>query len=353
MGELITDPFSPCYYLLNPQSTPKTTTLMEQAPKTAVADYPTKNTPQKVSESFSIPIDSLKGGRFQVAEVKNQLLDKFQNENGLVTATTAKDIEELLKGRRSSLTVMNDSTVGKLYIANVPNNGPLLQQIDAQATLSIPKEYLGHSFTEKDRENLTRYANMGRPVELINQKTNQPYMAFVGVDKDLQKLVVLPLKAFHMPDSVKGVPLSPKQKQMLGEGKAIRLFDMTGVKGKFAAYVRIDAAKGSLRFEAIDNNKKAAFQKKDRVKPALTNKPADAPKISDATKSGVGQLNTPRTDRKTAVATVPPIEKAARLVSRVKLNKSFDKQKDQPKPESAPKTATSVSKPKKTKGVKM
>jgi len=357
---------------------PNTTAIMEPSPKTAIAtnpnhpplsldevknrvaqrqeqrneaiDTPIEKTLDGIrAEPFSVSIDSIKGGRFQIAQIKDQILDKFQSEGGMVKETTAKTIEEMLKGRRSDLSVMNDMSVGKLYITNVPNKGPQVQQINAAANLTIPNTYVGHTFTPADKENLMRFANMGRRVELTAKAGNN-YMGYVGVDKDTKTLVILPAKNFRIPDTIKGVTLNPKQKETLAEGKALRLFDLKGPNGNYAAYVRIDAAKQSLRFDGIDNTKKRAFQKIDAapaqaqpathknepVQKALSKKNAEAPAVSDKTTPKVGKTTAPLINTE---ATGPKNAPRAN--------------KDATAPKEAPAKKTAVAKPKKNKGVNM
>ena len=169
---------------------------------------------------------------------------------------TGDNARRLLNGQKTDIITTGDGSTGKLYVLNTPDNGPQLVLQDVQRELTLKESYLGHVFSEKDKQNLHKYGDMGRAVELIDKQSGQKFTGFVGVDKDTKTLTVLRSDVIQPKiermTHLKGVPLTGPQKQRLIEGKAVRLDNMTSKAGtSFSAYVRVSAASRSLRFDHI------------------------------------------------------------------------------------------------------
>lgn len=183
---------------------------------------------------------------------------------------TGENAKRLLNGQKTGVIITGDGSTGKLYVLNTPDTGPQLVLQDVRLELTLKDSYLGHVFTDKDKQNLTKYGDMGRAVDLIDKQSGQKFTGFVGVDKDTKTLTVLRADQIRPKiermSHLKGIPLNGLQKQRLMEGKAIRLDNMTSKAGtSFSAYVRVSAAGRNLRFDYIptDQPQKAAPAKAD------------------------------------------------------------------------------------------
>ena len=185
---------------------------------------------------------------FKSTNITKDLLEKSGNLN------------DFLNGRRTGVLTMNQDdgtgTVtpfsGKMYIHEIPGQGPRVGFIASKEEISLPNSYLGHTLTPEDKKNLLSGKEMGRAVDLADKVTGDKFKAFVGLDTDNNKLTVLRQERVRWPDTLMGVALTPEQKAILKEGKAIRLDGMTGIDGKvFNADVRISAAKRSFQFLKI------------------------------------------------------------------------------------------------------
>ena len=167
-----------------------------------------------------------------------------------------ENAKRLLNGQKTDVIVTGDGSTGKLYVLNTPDQGPQLVLQDVRRELTLKESYLGHAFTDKDKQNLLKYGDMGRAVDLIDKQSGQNSSGFVGVDKDTKTLTVLRAgqirPKIERMSHLKGVSLNGLQKQRLMEGKAIRLDNMTSKAGTlFSAYVRVSAAGRTLRFDHI------------------------------------------------------------------------------------------------------
>lgn len=247
------------------------TQRMDQANQ--LANYPTfspdpkTNTMEKTNQPNTealIDLNEFKDRpnkyRYNIDEVKNMLMDKIDIVNNAVTTEVAKQIDHLLYGRKSDLMIMKDGTVGKLLLIN-GENGVALQQIHTLKELKLEKQFLGHEFTERDRLNLQTYGNMGRLVQLIDQKTGDPFKGYIGVDKDLNRVIVIRQDKITIQNPMAGVELTPAQLQVLKEGKSVRVDNMKNKDGNtFSAYVRIHAGEGKLKFSKINTAAKVLNQ---------------------------------------------------------------------------------------------
>ncbi|WP_262511240.1 DUF3945 domain-containing protein [Chryseobacterium indoltheticum] len=117
-------------------------------------------------------------------------------------------------------------------------------------------KFLGHEFSEQDKENLRNTGNMGRVVDLVNPKTNEIIPSIISKDRLTNELVALNTNYMKIPDDIKGVKLNDEQKQILSEGKPLYLEGMISNKGdSFNASVQFNAEKRYVEF-LIDPNKK-------------------------------------------------------------------------------------------------
>lgn len=183
---------------------------------------------------------------------------------------TGDNAKRLLNGQKTDIVITGDGSTGKLYVLNTPDTGPQLVLQDVRRELTLKDSYLGHVFTDKDKQNLTKYGDMGRAVDLIDKQSGQKFTGFIGVDKDTKTLTVLRADQIRPKiermSHLKGIPLNGLQKQRLMEGKAIRLDNMTSKAGtSFSAYVRVSAAGRNLRFDHIPTgqSQKAVTTKSD------------------------------------------------------------------------------------------
>lgn len=174
------------------------------------------------------------------------------------TLQESGNLSDLLHGRRTGVIQLeqNDGTgtmtpvSGKLYITEVPKEGPRLFLQAEQEEIRLPKTFLGHELTPEDKKNLLSGKEMGRAVDLIDKISGESFKGYIGLDTEVNKLTVLRQDRFHMPAMIKGVPLSHQERADLRDGKTISLKGMMGYNNQpFDGDVRISAVKRSLEFK--------------------------------------------------------------------------------------------------------
>lgn len=166
-------------------------------------------------------------------------------------------IEPLLKGFKTNdlvpLTLTMGNAVAKLdarLSLQTNDAGQVvvaMHGIRKEPNLNYP--FFGHEFSKEDKENLLKTGNMGRIVDLYNQKTSEFVPSVISVDRKTNELVAYKAEWMQIPDEIKGIKLDEQQKQALQEGKPLYLEGMTSKNGDpFDATVQFNADKRYVEF---------------------------------------------------------------------------------------------------------
>lgn len=173
--------------------------------------------------------------RLEKMNLIEPLLKGFKTNNLVPLTLTMGDAVAKLDARLSLQT--NDA--GQVVVA--------MHGIRKEPNLNYP--FFGHEFSKEDKENLLTTGNMGRVVDLYNQKTNEFVPSVISVDRKTNELVAYKAEWIQIPDEIKGVKLDEQQKQALQEGKPLYLEGMTSKNGDpFDATVQFNADKRYVEF---------------------------------------------------------------------------------------------------------
>lgn len=165
----------------------------------------------------------------------DNLLKGFKTNEVIPLTLTMGDAVAKLDARLSLQT--NDA--GQVVVA--------MHGIRKEPNLNYP--FFGHEFTKEDKDNLLNTGNMGRVVDLFNQKTSEFVPSVISVDRKTNELVAYKAEWIQAPDEIKGVKLDEQQKQALQEGKPLQLEGMISTKGEaFNATVQFNADKRYIEF---------------------------------------------------------------------------------------------------------
>ena len=112
--------------------------------------------------------------------------------------------------------------------------------------------FMGHRFSEEDKENLKNSGNLGRVVELEPTPGNK-FNAYVSVDSLTNELVATRSDRVNIPKEILGVQLSEQQQKELSDGKAVYVENMQSKAGKeFSATLQVNAEKRGFDFRFND-----------------------------------------------------------------------------------------------------
>lgn len=173
--------------------------------------------------------------RLEKMNLIEPLLKGFKTNDMVPLTLTMGDAVAKLDARLSLQT--NDA--GQVVVA--------MHGIRKEPNLNYP--FFGHEFSKEDKENLLKTGNMGRIVDLYNQKTSEFVPSVISVDRKTNELVAYKAEWMQIPDEIKGIKLDEQQKQALQEGKPLYLEGMTSKNGDpFDATVQFNADKRYVEF---------------------------------------------------------------------------------------------------------
>ena len=211
--------------------------------------------------------------RIKKEEIPFAKLEKVGVDKEFVNRMEPQELNAFLNGYRSD----------KLYTVNAKINdqefripaklrlqkgedGAVNVKVHPIQRLNIPEKFMGHKFTEEERNALLKDKNLGKTIELkgIDGKKDQYYMA---IDPKTNELIPLRTSNIKVPDKIKGATLSEEQKQKLAAGKKVFLDKMTGRNGKkFGASLQVDAATRSINFSGFKQERKLAETEDEKQK---------------------------------------------------------------------------------------
>ena len=112
----------------------------------------------------------------------------------------------------------------------------------------LERPYFGHIFSEEDKKNLLETGNMGRVVELKGR--NGEYIpSFISLDKMTNEVVAMRAENVYIPNEIKGVQLTDREKNDLREGKKVYIEGMTAKSGnEFNAHIQVSAERRGIDF---------------------------------------------------------------------------------------------------------
>jgi hypothetical protein len=201
-----------------------------------------------------VPPVALTTSGFTLAELPQDKLDLF----GLDVAglQASGQLQKLLNGEKTDLMAMQGGAhrdkpripfEGKLLLHREANGAATLSLELPKQKLVIPYGIEGQPFTPEQRHRLKTEGSAGLMRDLIDAQGNR-YNGYVGVDKEMKTIVILPESKVPFPDKVAGVRLSLAQCHDLREGLSVRLVNMKHADGSlYTDTVQVQAAQGGIK----------------------------------------------------------------------------------------------------------
>lgn len=198
-------------------------------------------------------------------------------------------LDKLLAGQKTDLLNMQANgeagkepikVDGKLMLHREADNSVTLKIELPRQKLEIPNEIGGLPFTPEQRKRLETEGTAGLVRGLKDEK-GEVYNGYVGVDKEMKKLVILPEKSVTFQDKIGGVSLTKEQSLDLREGNLIHVAKMAAPGGKpFDGTAQIQAAKAGIEIkpESYELNQRQAPKQAQAQEPENNKQKVEAPK---------------------------------------------------------------------------
>lgn len=162
-------------------------------------------------------------------------------KSGLVTVAPYINGERFELEARLSFKELPDGSIG--LVPHAIRKEPKLDQ-----------EFMGHTFTPEDKENLKKTGNMGRTVELVDKETGEIIPSYISIDRQTNEITFLPVKDVPTMTGIGQTKFTEHEIGELRAGRAIPNKEIVlSEKRKFPATLQINVERGGVEFVPKQN----------------------------------------------------------------------------------------------------
>ena len=162
-------------------------------------------------------------------------------KSGLLTVTPYINGERFELEARLSFKKLPDGSIG--LVPHAIRKEPKLDQ-----------EFMGHTFTPEDKENLKKTGNMGRVVELTGKETGEIIPSYISIDRQTNEVTFLPVKDVPTMTGIGQTKFTEHEIGELRAGRAIPNKEIVlSEKRKFTATLQINVERRGVEFVPKQN----------------------------------------------------------------------------------------------------
>lgn len=115
-------------------------------------------------------------------------------------------------------------------------------------------EFMGHTFTPEDKDNLKKTGNMGRVAELVDKETGEIIPSYISIDRQTNEVTYLPVKDVPITTGIGQTKFTEYEIGELCAGRAIPNKEIVlSEKRKFTATLQINVERRGVEFVPKQN----------------------------------------------------------------------------------------------------
>lgn len=157
-------------------------------------------------------------------------------KSGLVTVAPYINGERFELEARLSFKEMPDGSIG--LVPHAIRKEPKLDQ-----------EFMGHTFSPEDKENLKKTGNMGRVVELVDKETGEIMPSYISIDRQTNEITSIPVKDVPAMTDIGQTKFTDHEISELLAGRAVPNKEIVlSEKRKFTATLQINVERRGVEF---------------------------------------------------------------------------------------------------------
>lgn len=157
-------------------------------------------------------------------------------KSGLITVAPYINGERFELEARLSFKELPDGSVG--LVPHAIRKEPKLEQ-----------EFMGHTFTAEDKDNLKKTGNMGRVVELVDKETGEIVSSYISIDRQTNEITFLPVKDAPAMTGIGQTRFTEHEINELRAGRAIPNKEIVlSEKRKFTATLQVNVERKGVEF---------------------------------------------------------------------------------------------------------
>lgn len=174
-------------------------------------------------------------------------------KSGLVTVAPHFNGERYEMEARLSFKEMPDGSIG--IVPHTMRKEPKLDQ-----------EFMGHTFTDEDKEALKKTGNMGRVVDLVDKSTGELVPSYVSIDRLTNNLEAIAVKDVYIRNKIGSTELSKPEMDELRAGRGVKKEIELANGKKFSTTLQVNADYRGVEF--VPRNTQPRQAKRQSEKPA-------------------------------------------------------------------------------------
>ena len=180
-----------------------------------------------------------------------------------------KDLKALMNYGKTGLVTITPVLGGERYelqarlsLRKGENGGMKLVPHFVRAEPKLEESYKGYTFTEDDKRNLKQTGNLGKVVDVADERTGEIRPAYVSIDRLTNEIVDIPANKVRIPEHIGKTTLSKEEQQILRAGLALPKEITLNNGRKFHALLQVNADKRDVEF-VPGQNRQRQEQKND------------------------------------------------------------------------------------------
>lgn len=178
------------------------------------------------------------------------------------TLETSGDLEKMLGYGKSGLVTVAPYINGerfeleaRLSFKELPDGSIGLVPHAIRKEPKLDQEFMGHTFTPEDKENLKKTGNMGRVVELTDKETGEIIPSYISIDRQTNEVTFLPVKDVPTMTGIGQTKFTEHEIGELRAGRAIPNKEIVlSEKRKFIATLQINVEREGVEFVPKQNS---------------------------------------------------------------------------------------------------
>lgn len=127
---------------------------------------------------------------------------------------------------------------------------------------NLEQEYKGHTFSEADKSALKNYGNMGRVVDLLNER-GERVPSIISIDRQTNEITDLPVRRLRIPEKIGNTELTKQEQDMLRAGLPLKNKEIELANGrKFTATLQANVEEKGVEFVPRGNRQRNSQEQK-------------------------------------------------------------------------------------------
>lgn len=183
--------------------------------------------------------------------------NKFEAQYGLTRddLVASKSLEKMLNFRKSEPLTVKVEVLGekqelgaRLELKRMPDGSVDIVPDFVRKEPRLDEPHKGYTFTDEDKKNLRQTGNLGRVVDLVDEKTGEIKPSFVSIDRFTNKIEDVPVNRVRITDKIGKTEINANEQNLLKSGGLVRKEIELANGRKFQTILQVSATDKSVEF---------------------------------------------------------------------------------------------------------